>query len=84
MPAFVYILQNPSGRHYIGSTVDLDGRYRGHERGNTRSTRRRGPWRVVYVEQCKDLKEARQREREIKRYKGGIQFKALLQRAAPA
>jgi len=84
MPAYVYILENPAGRHYVGSTANVEERHKDHERGNTRSTRNRGPWRVVYVEECKDLKAARGREREIKRYKGGIQFKVLLQRAAPA
>ena len=84
MPAFVYVLRNPRGRHYIGSTVNIESRLKGHERGNTPSTRNRGPWQTVYVEECKDLQQARRREREIKRYKGGIQFKALLKRAAPA
>jgi len=80
MPAFVYILRNrASGRHYIGSTTDLQRRLADHQRGNTASTRNRGSWELVYFEQWSDLKAARKREREIKSYKGGVQFKALLE-----
>ncbi len=81
MPAFVYILRNlSSGRHYIGSTTDLRRRLADHQRGNTPSTRKRGPWRLAYSEELLDLKAARKREREIKSYKGGVQFKALLRK----
>ena len=31
--AWVYILRGSSGRHYIGSAVDLDARFRQHLRG---------------------------------------------------
>ncbi len=81
MPAFVYVLRNlSSGRHYIGSTTDLRRRLADHQRGNTPSTRKRGPWRLAYSEELPDLKAARKREREIKSYKGGVQFKALLRK----
>ncbi len=81
MPAFVYVLRNLStGRHYIGSTTDLNRRLADHERGNTPSTRKCGPWRLVHFEELPDLKAARKREREIKSYKGGVQFKALLRK----
>ncbi len=60
MPAFAYILRNrTSGRHYIGSTTDLDRRLSDHQRGNTPSTRNRGRWELVYSEECADLKAAR-------------------------
>jgi len=79
MRAFVYILRSQtSGRYYIGSSSNLQRRLADHQRGNTPSTRRGGPWQLVYCEQCRDLRAARKREREIKRYKGGVQFKALL------
>ncbi len=81
MPAFVYILRNlASGRHYIGSTTDLKRRWADHQRGNTPSTRKHGPWHLVYFEECNDLSAARKREREIKGYKGGMQFKALMEK----
>ncbi len=85
MPAFVYVLQNErTSRHYIGSTTDLQRRLADHNRGNTSSTRNRGVWRLVYWEAYKDLGAARRREREIKSYKGGVQFKLLVKQAPPA
>jgi len=36
---------------------------------------------LVYSEDCPDMSSARKREREIKAFKGGIQFKALLERS---
>ncbi|MGH9804388.1 MAG: GIY-YIG nuclease family protein [Candidatus Acidiferrales bacterium] len=83
MPAFVYILRNEtSGRHYIGSTNDMRRRLADHARGNTPSTRNRGPWKLVYSEECRDLTAARKREREIKSFKGGLKFKALFERSS--
>ena len=40
--AWVYILRGSSGRHYIGSTVDLDARFKQHLRGHTATTKRLG------------------------------------------
>ena len=80
MPASVYILRNrKSGRHYIGSATDLQRRLADHQRGNTRSTRG-GVWKLVYSEALPSLSSARRREREIKSYKGGVKFQALLGR----
>jgi len=38
--AWVYILRGSSGRHYIGSAVDLDARFAQHLRGHTATTKR--------------------------------------------
>jgi predicted GIY-YIG superfamily endonuclease len=40
--AWVYILRGSTGRHYIGSTVDLDARFEQHLRGHTATTKRLG------------------------------------------
>src|SRR6516162_2811656 len=40
--AWVYILRGSSGRHYIGSCVDLDTRFAQHLRGHTATTKRLG------------------------------------------
>ena len=40
--AWVYILRGSSGRHYIGSAVDLDARFRQHLRGHAAMTKRLG------------------------------------------
>ena len=81
MPAFVYILRSRStGRHYTGSATELKRRLQDHRRGNTPSTRKQGPWDLVYFEECPDLAAARRRERMIKSWKGNDKFKGLLRR----
>ncbi len=74
-----YILQNNlTGRFYIGSTNNLQRRLEEHNRGQTKSTRRKGKWYVVYKEEFKTNIEAKRRERMIKSYKGRNAFKQLV------
>ena len=40
--AWVYILRGASGRHYIGSTGDLERRLAEHQRGGNHTTHRFG------------------------------------------
>jgi predicted GIY-YIG superfamily endonuclease len=40
--AWVYILRGQSGRHYIGSTDNMERRIAEHQRGNNHTTRRLG------------------------------------------
>src|SRR5579863_1923883 len=59
--AAVYILQSESTqKFYIGCTTRLGSRVGEHQRGQTVSTRGRGPWILVYQEQCNTLAGARQ------------------------
>ncbi|UCB52839.1 MAG: GIY-YIG nuclease family protein [Candidatus Zixiibacteriota bacterium] len=75
---FVYVLENETGSHYVGYTSDLFKRIKGHNSSKNRWTRKKGPWRLAYKEECRTKKEAFLRERQIKRYKGGRAFKELL------
>ena len=80
--AFLYILQSESTeRFYVGSTADLGRRREEHNRGQTRSTRARGPWKLVYQESYQTLLEARRRELEIKRWKSSKMIEALIREA---
>jgi predicted GIY-YIG superfamily endonuclease len=68
--AWVYILRGSSGRHYIGSCVDLDVRFAQHLRGHTATTKRLGnKLEVVAKKQVSTLAEARTIERALKRKK---------------
>ncbi len=63
---FVYVLQNPERRLYIGFTSDLDRRVRQHQEGKGGWTRSRGPWKLVYHEVFTNRLEAMRRERNLK------------------
>jgi putative endonuclease len=77
--AFVYILQSEkNGRFYVGSTSSLQLRLADHQRGQTPSTRGRGPWHLVYQEQFASQSDARRREREIKSWKSHRSIEELI------
>jgi len=82
--AFLYILQSrANGRFYIGSTDNLARRLDEHARGQTPSTRKRGPWQLVYQEQFSSLQEARRRERQLKSWKSHQALSKLISCSAP-
>ena len=65
--AWVYILRGSSGRHYIGSAVDLDARIAQHLRGHTYTTKRLGDRiEIVASKKVATLKEARRIELSLK------------------
>ncbi len=69
MPA-VYVLQSEtSKRFYIGCAEQPEARLLEHNRGQTISTRGRGPWILVYQEPFDSLAQARLRERQLKSWK---------------
>ena len=65
----LYILQNDKGNFYIGVTTDIDRRLAEHNRGQNTSTKKRGPWRLVYTEKHPSSIIAKRREYEIKQKK---------------
>ena len=75
---FVYVLQNPEGRLYIGFTADLTRRVRQHQEDEGGWTRRRGPWELVYYETFTDQLEAIRRERNLKRGKSNQELRIRL------
>jgi len=64
---WVYILRGSNGRHYIGSTTDLNRRVAEHLRGHTHTTKRLGTNLTVVAKlEVPTLKEARAIERKLK------------------
>lgn len=77
---YIYILKSQtSGRYYIGSTENVIQRLGQHNSGKVRSTKNRGPYKLVYTEPFSTRQDAYRRERQIKRYKGGHAFRKLLE-----
>jgi putative endonuclease len=75
----VYILQSlKDEKYYVGYTKDLGRRLAEHNRGKSKSTRDRLPFKVICKERYVDKNAAIKRERQIKRYKGGEAFKKLI------
>lgn len=76
---YAYILfSNKLKKHYIGSTENLEKRIKRHNSGQVSFTRNGKPWQLIYTETLTNRSDAYKREREIKSYKGGIQFKKLI------
>ena len=76
---YVYVLRSKKdSRYYIDSTNNLQRRLKEHNDGKTKSLIKRRPLEILYCEECKNLAEARKRERIIKKYKTGNAFKKLL------
>ena len=76
---FVYVLKSlKQKRYYIGHTKDLAKRLKEHNAGKTKSTKGYVPWQLVYSEKYETKSESYIREQEIKKYKGCIKFKKLI------
>jgi putative endonuclease len=73
----VYVLQNKSGRRYIGISVNPQARLLGHNAGISRWTNGRGPWTIVWTSKPLSLSDARKFENKLKRQKGGSGLKTL-------
>ena len=85
MPHFVYILQSlKDGKYYVGETFNVEARLHFHNAGLQRSTKHRCPFKIVLIEAYTDRILALKREKEIKSWKGGIQFKKLIEGSGPA
>jgi len=65
--AWVYILRGSSGRHYIGSAIDLEARIAQHLRDHTHTTKRLGDGiEIVASKKVATLEEARRIQRSLK------------------
>lgn len=68
MEYFVYILQSEqSGVYYKGFTSNPVNRLEEHNKGLSRYTANKGPWKMVYLEKMPNKRTALIREKKIKR-----------------
>lgn len=76
---FVYILQSEKDNgYYIGSTGDIDKRIEKHNKGQSKYTKSKRPWKLKYTEEYRTLSEARKREYYLKSLKSKIAIEKLL------
>jgi len=76
---FVYVLRSEtSGRHYVGFCSNLTQRLGQHNDGITKSTKNRGPWKLIYKEQFQTRQEAVRRERFLKTGQGREELRRIL------
>lgn len=64
---YTYVLRSiRDGKHYVGYTRDLRKRIEEHRSKYAQSTKYRLPVELIYYEACRDMQDARHRERYLK------------------
>ena len=69
---FTYVVENPKGTHYTGSTNSVDERLKMHndvtpEKARFhRTTYKKGPWRLIFIKEFVTREEALQFEKFLK------------------
>ena len=75
----MYVLKSEkTGKYYIGCTNDLKKRIVQHNKGETESTKRDMPWKIVCYKNFNDQKQAYECEKLVKSYKGGNGFRKII------
>ena len=76
---YTYIIESEkTGRHYIGACGNIGERLRDHNTNQVKSTKNKGPYKLIYKEEFGTKRDALKREKQIKSYKGGRFFKKLI------
>ena len=79
MSCCCYILYSVKlNKFYVGSTTDMERRLADHNRGKERYTKTGCPWELVYSENFEVLRDARDRERYIKKQKSRKYIELLI------
>ncbi|NOX46751.1 MAG: GIY-YIG nuclease family protein [Chlorobi bacterium] len=69
---YTYILYSETiSRYYIGSTQDVDERLHRHNNNHSKSTKDKGPWKLVTSFTFETRAEAMKHERKIKKRGAG-------------
>jgi putative endonuclease len=78
---YVYVLRSlPDQQFYVGLTSNLSVRLQAHHAGHVSSTKRRGPFELIYWEGCLNRSDAAHREKYLKTAWGKRYLKARLRR----
>ena len=78
---YVYVIQsNKDKQFYTGFTGDLQNRLREHNAGKVPSTKKRGPFELIYYEACLNEQNGLAREKYLKSGMGKRYLKNRLRR----
>jgi putative endonuclease len=81
---YVYIIYSATAdRYYIGQTNDFERRIEEHNLREGRYTSGKGPWKLVYKEECDSRSAAVRREKFLKSGKGREYWKGNLRQSSP-
>lgn len=69
---FYTLKSKKDGNLYFGYSSDLRKRFKEHNSGKVISTQNRRPLEIIYYEAYKSEKDARERERQIKKRAGAL------------
>ncbi len=73
----VYVIRNREGKFYIGLSDDVARRVQQHNAGQSRWTKGRGPWTIVWQSEESSLTDAKKLENRLKRQGRGKDFYAI-------
>jgi putative endonuclease len=73
---YTYVLEGVGGELYVGYTTDLKKRLQEHNQKLNSSTKRYGPWKLIYYEASLERLDSKRREGYLKTTQG----KRLLKR----
>ena len=74
MKYYVYFIKSYlKERYYIGCATDVGKRLKDHNLGKTKSTKPYRTWKLIYIEEFLEKKEAYKREWHLKHPKGYIE-----------
>lgn len=78
-----YILKSEKDdKYYIGSTENINERIIKHNKGQSKYTKGRGPFKLIYQEEYETLSDAKKREYYLKSLKSRIAIEKLIKNAA--
>ena len=75
---YTYILENNSGRLYIGQTNNLEDRLKRHNENRSAYTKSKGLWKLIYKKQFDSRAEAMQFEKYLKSLKNPKYIKSTI------
>ena len=76
---YVYVLlSEKDGNKYVGYTKNLKLRLELHRKEQVKSTKDRGPFKLIYFESCLNQQDATHREKYLKTYLGKMFLKNRL------